>query len=75
MKIIPNIRCPVVVIHGEYDVNPAEAVREQFSEVIKDFKFFLLEKCGHSPWYEKYARDKFYDILKDEITETDRMSF
>ena len=50
LKIIPDIKCPVVAIHGEYDVNPAEAVREQFSQVIKDFKFILLEKCGHSPW-------------------------
>ena len=67
MKIIFDIRCPVVAIHGDYDVNPAEAVRKQFSQVIKDFKFVLLEKCGHTPWYEKYAREKFYAILKEEI--------
>ncbi len=69
MKIIPDIECPVVAIQGDYDVNPVEAVKEQFSKVIKDFKFFLLEKCGHSPWYEKYARDRFYAILKHEIME------
>jgi pimeloyl-ACP methyl ester carboxylesterase len=28
MKIIPDIRCPVVVIHGDYDINPAETVRK-----------------------------------------------
>lgn len=67
MNIIPDIKCPVVAIHGDYDVNPAKAIREQFSRVIKDFKFILLEKCGHTPWYEKYARDKFYAILKEEI--------
>jgi pimeloyl-ACP methyl ester carboxylesterase len=67
LKIIPDIKCPVVAIQGDYDVNPAEAVKEQFSPVIKDFRFFLLEKCGHCPWYEKYARDRFYDILKQEI--------
>lgn len=67
MKIISYIKCPVVAIHGDYDVNPAEAVREQFSQFIRDFKFILLEKCGHTPWHEKYARDEFYAILKEEI--------
>ena len=67
MKIIPDIKCPVVAIHGDYDVNPAEGVREQFSKVIKDFRFILLEKCGHYPWYEKYARDKFFRVIREEI--------
>jgi len=34
---------------------------------VKNFRFILLEKCGHEPWKEKYARDKFYEILKKEI--------
>ena len=71
MNIIPDLKCPVVAIHGDYDVNPAEAVKIQFSGVIKDFRFILLEKCGHTPWYEKYARDRFYAILKEEILNTE----
>jgi pimeloyl-ACP methyl ester carboxylesterase len=66
LTMISGIKCPVTAIHGDYDIRPAEAVREQFLQ-IKDFKFFLLEKCGHTPWYEKYARDTFYAILKEEI--------
>jgi len=34
---------------------------------VKNYRFILLEKCGHEPWQEKYARDKFYEILKKEI--------
>ncbi len=67
LKIIPDIKCPLVAIHGDYDVNFAEGVREQFSQVIKDFRFILLEKCGHFPWYEKYARDEFFRVIKEEI--------
>jgi pimeloyl-ACP methyl ester carboxylesterase len=62
-----QIACPVVAIHGDFDPRPAEAVREPLSRVLKDFKFILLEKCGHEPWLEKYARDEFFKILRQEI--------
>jgi len=62
-----QIKCPVVAIHGDYDPHLAEGVREPLKRIIKDFKFILLEKCGHEPWLEKYARDDFFDILKKEI--------
>ena len=62
-----EIRCSVIAIHGDYDPRPAEGVREPLSRVLKNFKFILLEKCGHEPWIEKSARDKFYKILKNEL--------
>jgi pimeloyl-ACP methyl ester carboxylesterase len=62
-----KIRCPVVAIHGDYDPHPAEGVREPLSRVLKDFRFMLLENCGHEPWTERAARDKFYQILENEL--------
>jgi pimeloyl-ACP methyl ester carboxylesterase len=62
-----QIRCPVVAIHGENDPHPAEGVRGPLSRVLKDFRFVLLEKCGHEPWIERWAGDEFYRILKREI--------
>jgi pimeloyl-ACP methyl ester carboxylesterase len=62
-----RIRCPVVAIHGDYDPHPAAGVRDSLAPVIKDFRFILLEKCGHYPWREQGAKDRFYNILKDEI--------
>jgi pimeloyl-ACP methyl ester carboxylesterase len=62
-----KIRCPVVAIHGDYDPHPAAGVRDSLAPVIKDFRFILLEKCGHYPWREQGAKDRFYNILKDEI--------
>ena len=62
-----KIKCPVVAIHGDYDPHLAEGVREPLRRVVKDFRFILLEKCGHEPWTEMYARDSFYKILKNEI--------
>jgi pimeloyl-ACP methyl ester carboxylesterase len=62
-----KIRCPVTAIHGDYDPHPAAGVREPLSRVLKDFKFILLEKCGHEPWLERYAKDAFFRIIRDEL--------
>lgn len=62
-----SIKCPVIAIHGDYDSHPYQGVREPLSKVITDFKFILLERCGHSPWNEKYARDEFFERLFEVI--------
>jgi len=58
------IQCPVIAIHGDYDPHPAEGVREPLSAVLKYFRFILLEKCGHTPWMERQARNIFFEILE-----------
>jgi pimeloyl-ACP methyl ester carboxylesterase len=67
LKMGSRIACPVIAVHGDYDPHLAVGVKGPLSHVIKDFRFILLEKCGHYPWREKYARDKFYQILKKEV--------
>ncbi len=62
-----RIKCPVVAIHGDYDPHPAEGIKVPLSRILKDFRFVLLEKCGHEPWTERYARDEFFRILREEI--------
>jgi len=62
-----NIKCPVTAIHGDYDSHPYQGVKDPLLKVIADFKFILLEKCGHSPWNEKYAKDKFFESLFEEL--------
>lgn len=67
LEIAKRITCPVVAIHGDYDPHLAEGVQKPLSASLKDFKFVLIEKCGHMPWIEREARDKFYEILKQEL--------
>jgi len=67
LELGKSIKCPVVAIHGDYDPHPAEGVAEPLSRILKDFRFILLEKCGHRPWLERSARDRFYSILKQEL--------
>ena len=67
LELGKQIQCPVVAIHGNYDPHPGEGVRKPLSRVLKDFRFILLEKCGHYPWFEREAMDSFYDIIKKEL--------
>jgi pimeloyl-ACP methyl ester carboxylesterase len=62
-----QIQCPVVAIHGDYDAHSAEGVKIPLSSVVKNFRFILLEDCGHRPWIERAAKDAFYTILKKEL--------
>ena len=62
-----RIQCPVVAIHGDHDPHPAEGVKRPLSRTLKDFQFILLQNCGHQPWIERSAKDRFYNILKKEV--------
>jgi len=67
LQMAKAIKCPVVAIHGDWDPHPAEGVNDPLSKELKDFRFVLLEKCGHRPWLERNASEQFYKVLVDEI--------
>jgi len=67
LELGKKIQCPVVAIHGDFDPHPAEGVKRPLSRILKDFRFILLQKCGHQPWIERSARNRFYSILKREV--------
>ena len=62
-----SITCPVVAIHGDRDPHPALGVKAPLARVLPDFRFILLEKCGHRPWIERNASEQFYEVLVKEI--------
>ncbi|MHA1672347.1 MAG: alpha/beta fold hydrolase [Promethearchaeota archaeon] len=67
LKEAEKIKCPVVAIHGDYDPHPANGVKLPLEKNIRNFQFFLLEKCGHKPWTEKHARSKFFQRLRSVL--------
>jgi pimeloyl-ACP methyl ester carboxylesterase len=67
LKRAGKVLCPVLAIHGDYDPHPADGVSLPLQKRIKDFKFILLEKCGHEPWNEKHASRGFYELLQKEL--------
>lgn len=68
LELGKRIRCPVVAIHGDHDPGPAEGVEAPLDRTLKDFRFILLEKCGHEPWRERAAKDRFYEIVEEELS-------
>ncbi|MCE1246775.1 MAG: alpha/beta hydrolase [Firmicutes bacterium] len=66
VSLASGITCPVTAIHGDHDPHPADGVKIPLSKRIGSFNFILLEKCGHKPWIEEFASEKFYEILKRE---------
>jgi pimeloyl-ACP methyl ester carboxylesterase len=62
-----RIVCPVTAIHGDWDPHPYRGVREPLQETLKSFRFILLESCGHKPWMERRAKEKFFSVLEEEI--------
>jgi pimeloyl-ACP methyl ester carboxylesterase len=67
LELGKKIRCPVIVIHGADDPHPFEGVTKPLVKVAGDFKFILLKRCGHTPWAERFAREKFFSELEEEL--------
>ena len=59
-----NIQSKLFLIQGVCDPHPIEGVIKPLEENGIPCKTYILEKCGHSPFMEKYAKEKFYDILQ-----------
>jgi pimeloyl-ACP methyl ester carboxylesterase len=58
------IRSPVLMIHGDHDPHPGAMIRDSLKPYLPKLKYCELEKCGHSPWIEQFARDEFFTTLK-----------
>jgi pimeloyl-ACP methyl ester carboxylesterase len=60
----------LIAIHGDFDPHPAEGVREPLTKILPNFRFNLIEKCGHYPWKERNGKDILYKIFYKEIGST-----
>ncbi|MDD4816482.1 MAG: alpha/beta hydrolase [Victivallaceae bacterium] len=54
---------PVAFIHGADDPHPFSGVAGS----VPAARLFLLGRCGHSPWREKFARNRFQKILEELV--------
>lgn len=67
LRIAEQVRCKVIAIHGDYDPHPAAGVERPLREHIADFAFVLLQNCGHIPWLERQARERFLEVLLQHV--------
>lgn len=63
-----RIDLPTLVIHGDYDPHPIQGIRPFLETCISDIRFEILPRCGHYPWIERQAADRFFKLLREEIS-------
>jgi len=66
LEIGRSIACPVTLIQGDYD---ARHVDDSLRQVIFDFTYVPIAQCGHHPWKERYGRKRFYEVLREIISQ------
>ena len=55
------------VMHGADDPHPFLGVRDPLAAILPDCRFLLLPHCGHTPWLERRAKDRFFQLLGEEL--------
>ncbi|MBQ7774610.1 MAG: alpha/beta hydrolase [Lachnospiraceae bacterium] len=63
LKAFKQIKSNIVLIQGENDPHPVRGLTIPLKENAIGCETYILEKCGHSPFMEKYAKESFYKIL------------
>ncbi len=61
------VACPIAVIHGENDPHPFEGVFEPLHAAGVSPRVHVLTACGHTPWIERRARERFFALLRQEL--------
>jgi pimeloyl-ACP methyl ester carboxylesterase len=59
-----SITCPALMLHGSYDPHPGGLIRDGLQQFIPHLEYTELDRCGHAPWVETHARDRFLSILR-----------
>lgn len=63
-KAARKIQCPVSLLHGKQDPHPLAGAAEPMRACGLRPQILLFDKCSHSPFAEKYARQAFYKFLQ-----------
>jgi len=58
------LRCPVVVLHGDHDPHPLAGVVDPLRPLSRELTVQVLDRCGHLPWLERGARERFLSCLR-----------
>jgi pimeloyl-ACP methyl ester carboxylesterase len=61
---LARVRCPVLLVHGDFDPHPGPAIRDGLAPRVRDLTYVEIPRCGHEPWRERHARGPFFDVLR-----------
>lgn len=59
-----RIDAPAVMLHGAYDPHPGRMIHASLKPILPQLEYHEWERCGHSPWREKWVRDDFFAVLR-----------
>lgn len=62
------IKSPVLMLHGSYDPHPGKMIRDSLMPHLSKLEYREFERCGHSPWLERFARDNFFATLRSWLS-------
>ncbi len=58
------IETPVLMLHGADDPHPGRMIRASLERYLPQLEYREWERCGHSPWLERFAREEFFAVLR-----------
>ncbi len=64
------IRSPVLMIHGADDPHPGRLIRHSLEPFLPQLEYVELARCGHRPWFERHARDRFFTVLRSWLSDS-----
>lgn len=59
-----SIASEVLMVHGAYDPHPGEMIRANLEPHLARLEYVELDACGHSPWRERQACERFFEVLR-----------
>jgi len=63
-KAFTEITSDVLMLHGNYDPHPGLMIYASLRPFIRGLEYRELDRCGHYPWLERFARAEFFSILR-----------
>jgi pimeloyl-ACP methyl ester carboxylesterase len=63
------IDAPVLMLHGAFDPHPGRVIRASLEPYLPQMEYREWECCGHYPWLEKAARDEFFVVLREWLSQ------
>ena len=67
-----GITSDVLMLHGSHDPHPGLMIYEGLRPFIRKLEYRELDRCGHNPWMERFARAEFFSILRAWLTASAR---
>ena len=66
------IKIPTLMLHGDTDPHPGRETSHDLRAMIPHLEYVELPQCGHSPWLERHARDRFFAACESWIGDLTR---